>query len=172
MKVEKQCYVQGFSNHSIAGILSTQRQHKQKIFKLECLIQYIRNSDLNMKISIDTKDDSHEDIRKVIKMLQNLVGESQEVFTNDPQVASQEASPFTNIFGDTETTQQATTEATETTETTQQVPKEETSESTEDLFAELFSEEELKNMDKADIKKDEEKEEIKSRGKKYSIELY
>ena len=29
-----------------------------------------------MKISIDTKEDSHDDIRKVIKMLQHLVGET------------------------------------------------------------------------------------------------
>ena len=29
-----------------------------------------------MKLTIDTKEDSHEEIRKVIKMLQHLVGES------------------------------------------------------------------------------------------------
>tara|TARA_Y100000310_G_C20420889_1_gene686637 strand:+ start:38 stop:406 length:369 start_codon:yes stop_codon:yes gene_type:complete len=29
-----------------------------------------------MKLSIDTKEDSHDDLRKVIKMLQHLVGES------------------------------------------------------------------------------------------------
>jgi len=28
-----------------------------------------------MKISIDTREDTHDDIRKVIKMLQHLVGE-------------------------------------------------------------------------------------------------
>jgi hypothetical protein len=33
-----------------------------------------------MKISIDTKEDSHEDIRKVIKMLQHLVNE--EAYSN------------------------------------------------------------------------------------------
>ena len=35
-----------------------------------------------MKVSIDTKEDSYEEIRKVIKMLENLVGGSQEMFTN------------------------------------------------------------------------------------------
>lgn len=28
-----------------------------------------------MKITIDTKDDSHEDIKKVIRLLQNMVGQ-------------------------------------------------------------------------------------------------
>ena len=41
-----------------------------------------------MKITIDTKEDSHEEISKVIKMLQHLVGESS--MTNQP----------TNIFED------------------------------------------------------------------------
>ncbi|HLC96074.1 MAG TPA: hypothetical protein VJH97_02020 [Candidatus Nanoarchaeia archaeon] len=36
-----------------------------------------------MKISIDTKEDTHEDIRKVIRMLQHLVGEG--VVTNAPR---------------------------------------------------------------------------------------
>ena len=35
-----------------------------------------------MRISIDTKEDSHEEIRKVIKMLNHLVGD--EVHTNQP----------------------------------------------------------------------------------------
>jgi len=41
-----------------------------------------------MKITIDTKEDSHAEISKVIKMLQHLVGESP--MTNQP----------TNIFND------------------------------------------------------------------------
>ena len=53
-----------------------------------------------MKISLDTKEDSHEEIRKVIKMLQNLVGDSQEVFTNQPESQENVASPIANIFGD------------------------------------------------------------------------
>ena len=82
-------------------------------------------------------------------MLQNLVGNSQEIFTNQPISES----------NDTESTQSV-------------LEKEETSESTEDLFAELFSEEELKNMNQAEVKKDEGEEEIKPKEKKYNIELY
>ena len=39
-----------------------------------------------MKITIDTKEDSHEEIRKIIRMLSSLVGE--EVMTNS-EVANQ-----------------------------------------------------------------------------------
>ena len=115
-----------------------------------------------MKISIDTKEDSHEEIRKVIKMLQNLVG-GQEVFTNQP--SQETTSPFANIFGDTF---QATPTSSEVQNKNAQT--QETSESTEDLLAELFSEEELKKMDTATIKNED--EEIKPKEKKYNIELY
>ena len=122
-----------------------------------------------MKISVDTKEDSHGDIRKVIKMLQHLVGDNQEVFTNQPSSESgteTAGSPFANIFGDTSSTSETSTTASETTQET----TEETSQSTEDLFAELFSEEELKKMDTAKIK--EEEEEVKPKSKRASIEFY
>ncbi len=122
-----------------------------------------------MKIEINTKEDSHEEIRKVIKMLQHIIGDSQEIFTNEPQVAQETASAFTNIFGDTSTLTQESNTPSETTQETQQ---EETSESTEDLFAELFNEEELKKMDTATIKEEDEKELPKAKGKKYDIEFY
>ena len=129
-----------------------------------------------MKIAIDTKEDSHEEIKKVIRMLQNLVGDSEEIFTNQPISESinteSSGSAFSNIFGDAASpetsTAQETTEATQETKTEE---AEESSESTEDLFAELFSEEELKKMDEAKVK-EEEKEESKPKGKKFSIELY
>lgn len=126
-----------------------------------------------MQISIDTKEDSHEEIKKVIRMLQNLVGDSQEIFTNEPSVPQETASPIANIFGDT--AQQSTIiPETTTQETTEQTQAEETSQSTEDLFAELFSEEELKKMDtKSKEEEEDEEEEIKpTKGKKPSIELY
>ena len=124
-----------------------------------------------MKISIDTKEDSHEEIRKVIKMLQNLVGDSQEVFTNIP--SSQETiSPIANIFGDNSSLQ-ATTSSDATNEAST-LQSEETNQSTEDLFAELFSEEELKKMDIKKESEDEEEseEEVKPKDKKYGIEFY
>ncbi len=132
-----------------------------------------------MKLTIDTKEDSHEDLRKVISMLQNIVGDSQEVFTNQPgMLPSQttESSPIANIFGDTSSPStiaqnssdalQAETSAPESTSSS-----EEASQYTEDLFAELFSEEELKKMD---VKKEDAEEnlDLKPKDKKYNIELY
>jgi len=40
-----------------------------------------------MKITIDTKEDSHEEIRKVIRMLSSLVGE-QEIISNQGNIFS------------------------------------------------------------------------------------
>ena len=70
-----------------------------------------------MKITIDTKEDSHEEIRKVIKMLQHLVGEQS--YTNQPNIfedasslgtgssdeesnSAPEGNAFTNMFGSAE----------------------------------------------------------------------
>ncbi len=130
-----------------------------------------------MKISIDTKEDSHEDIRKVVRMLQHLVGDSQEVFTNEPSilVPSQETQsrPLANIFGDSAVPSEAVSNAenadTSSLDSQQPAQPEESSQSTEDLFAELFSEEDLKKMD---IKKEDEGEIKPAKGKKYGIELY
>ncbi|MBI2541562.1 hypothetical protein HYV80_02540 [Candidatus Woesearchaeota archaeon] len=129
-----------------------------------------------MRVTIDTSHDSHDDIKKVIKMLQHLVGDSQEVFTNEPAAAQ---SPIANIFGDenpgiaaetlpssSETSQEAQAEE----KPAENPESAEDSQSTEDLFAELFSEEELKKMDKVEVK---EEEEVKpAKGRKYGIELY
>ncbi|MBI2208569.1 hypothetical protein HYU50_03660 [Candidatus Woesearchaeota archaeon] len=53
-----------------------------------------------MKITIDTKEDSHEEIRRVIKMLSSLVGEkeimsNQDIFSDSS--SSQEGGAF-NMF--------------------------------------------------------------------------
>ncbi|MCK4522321.1 MAG: hypothetical protein KAU20_07150 [Nanoarchaeota archaeon] len=67
-----------------------------------------------MKISIDTKEDSHEDILKVIRMLRHLVGEEsysnqRNIFDNDsPSLpsgsdsdsSSEGTSAFGAMFGD------------------------------------------------------------------------
>ncbi|MAG91332.1 hypothetical protein CMO83_01500 [Candidatus Woesearchaeota archaeon] len=121
-----------------------------------------------MKISIDTKEDSHEELRKVINMLQNLVGESQETFTNQPESGTSEpaASPFANIFGDTASPPPSnssdalpqSTPAPESQASSAETPSttqpEGASESTEELFADLFSKDELKKMDKTGEKKE------------------
>lgn len=120
-----------------------------------------------MKIEINTKDDSHEDIRKVIKMLQHIIG-AEEIFTNEPvqqEIPQSTGSAFNNLFGDSSIPQNSATET--STDASQETKEEEASESTEDLFAELFSEEELKKMEPVK----EEEEEIKPK-KKYSVELY
>ncbi len=141
-----------------------------------------------MKVSIDTKEDSHEEIKKVIKMLQNLVGDSQEIFSNDSSISSaSNSSPISNIFGDVASAS-SSGELLSSSETTESQPaeserassaeaKEETSQSTDDLFAELFSEDELKKMETVKAPEDEdEEEEIKSKEKPKSkrpdIEFY
>jgi len=125
-----------------------------------------------MKLTIDTKEDSHEEIKKVIKMLQNLVGDSEEMFSNQPvsDSSSSVGSPFVNIFGDTSA---STPEVQSSDSSASESPStEQTSESTEDLFAELFSEEELKKMEPVKDEEIKEEEEPKPKGKKYDIELY
>ena len=156
-----------------------------------------------MKISVDTKEDSHDEIKKVIRMLQNLVGDSQEVFTNQPSSeisGSTTEDAFTNIFeGSSDATQESsnTEQASQESQASQELKASqelhaaqesqasqesqteepqagETIQSTEDLFAELFNEEELKKMEAAPAKEEEEKEEElpKAKSKKYSIEFY
>ena len=126
-----------------------------------------------MKITIDTKEDSHDDIRRVIKMLQNLVGDSQEISVAvGTSVATQNA--FTNLLGDaSNASQTSTAPSTEESQTEKfESEKTDTSESTEDLFAELFNEEELKKMEAAPAKEDEEEELPRAKDKKYGIEFY
>ena len=125
-----------------------------------------------MKVSIDTKEDSHDEIRKVIKMLQNLVGDYGEVLINQPETQENTANAFAGIFGDATTDPQSATiqPNQEPQQGEQESLQEETSESTEDLFAELFSGEELEKMKQAETK--EEEEEPKSKNKKHDIEFY
>ena len=53
-----------------------------------------------MKISIDTKEDSHDEIRKVIKMLQHLVGDaSLSNQSSGPSYGTEATSAFGAIFG-------------------------------------------------------------------------
>lgn len=130
-----------------------------------------------MRVEVDTSHDSHDEIRKVIRMLQHLVGDSQEIFTNQPQT---EASPMANIFGDMAPAAPQEAETATTATEAAQAPQEtaeapDSSQSTEDLFAELFNEEELKKMDTVKSKEEEEdeEEEIKpAKSKQYNIEFY
>ena len=96
-----------------------------------------------MKITIDTKEDSHSDIKRVIGMLQNLLGEGKvlsnqgnlfedggsEVKVTETEVGDETPAPsgnvFGNIFGGTDTketeTQETQVNATETQETPESV---------------------------------------------------
>jgi len=106
-----------------------------------------------MKISIDTKEDSHDEIKKVISMLQHLVG-GQEVFTNQPDAteATQEtASAMANIFGDT-TSQSSETTAEPASTVQEPTAAQAKPESTDELFEELFSQEDLAKMKEAETK--------------------
>jgi len=71
---------------------------------------WVEIQDTCMKITIDTKEDSHQEIRKIIRMLSSLVGENPvtnapDMFGDDesPEVPSGTPSPptgaFANMFG-------------------------------------------------------------------------
>lgn len=115
-----------------------------------------------MQISVDTKHDSHEDIRKVITMLQHLVGDK-EVLTNAPapsQPSEQQTTDmFANLFQDSSppTPDQAAPEI------VQPVEKK-----TEDLFSDLLSEEDLPEAKQ----QPEEGEEDETPLRKPKIEFY
>ena len=51
-----------------------------------------------MKITIDTKEDSHEELRKVIKMLSSLVGE--EVMSNQGDMFGDSSQQSSDMFSD------------------------------------------------------------------------
>jgi len=81
---------------------------------------------LKIKITIDTKEDSHEEIRRIIRMLSSLVGEK-EVFENKRNVFENSDTPQ-NVFGNIfDNNQQENKEE----------PKEDTVESTEDEKTEV-----------------------------------
>ena len=127
----------------------------QKLFKL---IKYFEI----MKIEIDTKHDSNDDIRSVIRILRHLVGD-QELVSNQPVEQTSQVSPMANIFGESP---ESTSNLTEPIVTEQ---RNGASDSNSDLFADLFSESEIKKMDKVEDKDDHVYEEKK---KSYGIELY
>lgn len=79
---------------------------------------------MKIKITIDTKEDSHEEIKKIIRMLSSLVGEK-EVFENKRNIFESKDAPqnvFGNIFNQQENKEE---------------PKEDTEEIKEDEKTEL-----------------------------------
>ena len=53
-----------------------------------------------MEIRVDTKKDSDDDIRKAIRFLQSLIGESHGSSSNDFNTGGDVSSGMMNIFGD------------------------------------------------------------------------
>ncbi len=117
-----------------------------------------------MQITVDTKHDSHDDIRKVIAMLRHLVGE-QDIFTNaSPAPASQQqsAETFSNLFSDAENPQlskgfPASPEVVQPSE-----------KKADDLFSDLLSEDDLPEAKQ----QPDEEEEDESSSRKPKIEFY
>ncbi len=116
-----------------------------------------------MQISVDTKHDSHEDIRRVIAMLQHLVGEK-DVLTNAPASSpseQQSTDMFANLFEDspqsTQTPEQAAPEIIQPAE-----------KKMEDLFSDLLSEDDLPEAKQ----QPEEEEEDETPLRKPKIEFY
>ncbi len=66
----------------------------QKIFKQDKSKYTLKE----MKITIDTKEDSHEEIRKLITMLKNLIGESEQKSYTQPEGG--ELNNLMSMFGD------------------------------------------------------------------------
>lgn len=84
-----------------------------------------------MKISIDTKEDTHEDIRKVINMLSHLVGDNpatnQPNLFDDSDSFGQESSPQENnsggIFGNMFNNPQSSESSEQKTEVKEEKPE-------------------------------------------------
>ena len=116
-----------------------------------------------MKIEIDTKHDSHEDIRSVIRILKHLIGD-QELASNQPALENASVSPIANIFADN-----APQSTSNLTQPIVSEMKNESQDSTSDLFSDLFSDDEIKKMDKTE---DNDNNVYEEKKKNYSIELY
>ncbi len=73
-----------------------------------------------MKITIDTKEDSHEEIKKIIKMLSSLVGE--EILTNQGNVFENQSPDLgnQNMFSMFDNKNQTSPEQTEETKETKE----------------------------------------------------
>ena len=90
-----------------------------------------------MKLTIDTKEDSHEDIRKVIKMLQHLVGDSPvtnqpDIFddpnsfgigSSEPETSASSGNVFGNMFDTPQTNQEESFESKESSEDEEDTPE-------------------------------------------------
>ena len=118
----------------------------------------------HMIITVDTKHDSPEDIRKIIAMLQNFLGD-RELMSNAPlgQSSEEQAAPFANIFQDMPAEQGASEPSSII---LPEQAAQEAKPSSDELFSDLFSEEDVPKQ--AEGKEDEED----SPSRKPKIEFY
>jgi hypothetical protein len=119
-----------------------------------------------MQITVDTKNDSHDDIRKVIAMLKHIVGE-QDVLTNAPmqQPQNEQPSDFASLLGDLPSA--ATQEPDPASSQIETTPAQKT---VNDLFSDLLSEEDLPEAKSQP--EEEEEDETAMQQKKPKIEFY
>ena len=117
-----------------------------------------------MIITVDTKHDSHEDIRKVISILRHLVGEGQ-LLANveispqpsaDAKIPAAEADSFSHLFSEQPSANQPSAEAASSLPLAQS-PQEQQKSGSDDLFSELFSEEDVPKGQNAAEEDEEEK---------------
>jgi hypothetical protein len=53
-----------------------------------------------MKITIDTKEDNHEDIKKVIALLNGMIGNNSNICSNQPTSTPTDSANLMSMFGD------------------------------------------------------------------------
>ena len=119
-----------------------------------------------MKIKIDTKEDSQDEIRKAIKVLQFLIGDLNLSGQKNSDVGEAAQNAFSGMFSDN-SAQQSQAQVSTYSDNSSKAP-EAKSESTDYLFADLFSDNEIAQMKHSE----EEPEEELPKGKKAEIELY
>ncbi len=129
-----------------------------------------------MILSVDTRHDSHDDIRKVIAMLQHLVGEKQLVSNVPLEQSSQaEMAPFANLFQDLPVSQGSQSQESSYVIIPELAPVQDAKKSDADLFSDLFTKEDVPGQKERG--KEEDKEENSevvgySSSRKPEIEFY
>ncbi|HLG24355.1 MAG TPA: hypothetical protein VI564_05495 [Candidatus Nanoarchaeia archaeon] len=122
-----------------------------------------------MKIKIDTREDSPDEIRKAIKVLQFLIGDANLPESGSQEISQGAQSAFSTMFSqNTDTQNQGAAQVAPYHDTPAPEKTEGAHESTDSLFADLFSNDEIEQMKHAD----EEPEEEMPKKEKAEIEFY
>jgi hypothetical protein len=121
-----------------------------------------------MQITVDTKHDSHDDIRKVIAMLRHLVGEKN-VLTNAPmeESPSEQTQDLFSAFSNSSSLDSPQSSEANSSQAPELISP--SGKKSEELFSDLFSEEDLPE---AKAQPEEEEEDETPAQKKPKIEFY